>query len=178
MQEIEIKFRLHNKEKLISLLESLHVYCCEPIHQKDIIFVPNLDDTSNGDGKVFIRIRQRDNRAIITMKKQSKTIIQNKEIEFEIGDVIQAQDFLETIGWKEWVTVEKVRMEAKYQEFNICIDEVKHLGSFVEIEILSDVENQTAYYEKKILSIAQKLGIPIENRVNDYYDSMIAKLNE
>ncbi len=104
--------------------------------------------------------------------------MQSKEIEFGISDIDKAYDFLETIGFKEWVTVEKKRIETAYKEFNICIDHVKRLGDFIEIEILSEEENQTEFYEKKILSIAKELGIPIENRINNYYDSMIAGLNK
>ncbi len=178
MQEIEIKFRIDNREQLLSKLESLHSHFSEPVKQKDIIFVPDLNDTANGEGKIFIRIRRQNEKKIITLKKQSKVIMQNKEIEFGISDIDKAYDFLETIGFKEWVTVEKTRIETTYQEFNLCIDQVKRLGDFVEIEILSEEENQTEFYEKKILEIAKELGIPIKNRVDNYYDSMIAELNE
>lgn len=178
MQEIEIKFRIDNREQLISKLESHNSHFSDPIHQKDIIFVPDLNDTANGEGKIFVRIRKQNEKKIITLKKQSKVIMQSKEIEFGISDIDKAYDFLETIGFKEWVTVEKKRIETAYKEFNICIDHVKRLGDFIEIEILSEEENQTEFYEKKILSIAKELGIPIENRINNYYDSMIAGLNK
>jgi len=178
MQEIEIKFQIENYDKLLSKLESLGSHFSEPMVQKDIIFVPDLNDTTNGEGKIFIRIRKQNEKQILTLKKQSKVIMQNKEIEFGISDMDKAYDFLETIGFKEWVTVEKTRTETTYQEFNLCIDQVKRLGNFIEIEILSEEENQTEFYEKKILEVAKELGISKENRVNNYYDSMIAELNE
>ncbi len=178
MQEIEIKFQINNTEKLLKKLKSLQCKFSEPINQKDIIFVPNLNDTENGEGKIFIRLRKQNEKKIITLKKQSKVIMQNKEIEFEIGDMDKAKDLLETVGFKEWVTVEKMRIETTYQGFNICIDQVKRLGDFIEIEILSEEENQTELYEKQILSMAEELDIPLQNRINNYYDSMIAELNE
>lgn len=85
--------------------------------------------------------------------------MQNKEIEFGISDIDKAYDFLDTIGFKEWVTVEKTRIETTYQQFNLCIDQVKRLGDFVEIEILSEEENQTKFYEQKILEVTKELGI-------------------
>jgi len=178
MQEIEIKFRIENREKLLSKLKSLHLQLSEPVYQKDIIFVPDLNDTKNGEGKIFVRIRKQNEKQMITLKKQSKVIMQNKEIEFGISDIDKAYDFLEMLGLKEWVTIEKERIETTYQEFNLCMDQVTRLGDFIEIEILSEEENQTELYEKKILSVAKELDIPIENRVNNYYDSMIAELNE
>lgn len=178
MQEIEIKFRVDDREKLLSKLESLHSHFSEPMNQKDIIFAPDLNDTENGEGKIFVRIREQNEKKIITLKKQSKVIMQNKEIEFGISDIDKAYDFLETIGFREWVTVEKSRIATTYQEFNLCIDQVKRLGDFIEIEILSEEENKTELYEQRILEVARELGIPKENRIDNYYDSMIAELNE
>ena len=65
----------------------------------------------------------------------------------------------------------------KYKDFNICIDEVKRLGDFIEIEILTDEGNEIEKYERKILEIARELEINEKDRVRNFYDSMIAELN-
>ena len=65
----------------------------------------------------------------------------------------------------------------KYKQFNICIDEVKRLGQFIEIEIVTHEQDKTDYYEKEIIKISQELGINTDNRINSFYDNMIHELN-
>lgn len=176
MNEVEIKFRIDNIEQLKENLKYNKCIFSEQLKQKDIIFLPNINDTDSGEGKIFVRIREVNGIVEINLKKQSNIGFMSKEIEFEVNDFFKAQDFLETLGLTEWVTVEKKRVTTKYNGFNICIDEVKKLGSFVEIEIITEEDN-ILQYEEKIINVATKLGIDTNNRINDYYDSMIDKLN-
>ena len=103
-------------------------------------------------------------------------MLDNKEIEFEGSDFEGAKDLLEVLGFSVWVTVEKERIETKYQDFNICLDRVKYLGDFIEIEIITKEENKSEFYEKKILEVAEKLGIKPEQRINKLYDIMMSEL--
>lgn len=177
MQEIEIKFKVDDLEKIKSNLLNLNCIFSKEKNQKDSVFVPDLNDTSNREGKMFIRVRSVNGKVEMNLKKQSDKIMQSKEIEFEASDFDRAYDFLKTLGLKEWVTVEKKRITTKYNKYNICIDEVKRLGSFVEIEIVTDEENKTEEFEKEILDIAMTIGIDINNRVNNFYDTMIHELD-
>ena len=178
MQEIELKFQVDNLEKIKQHLLNLDCEFSKDIIQKDVIYVPDINDTSNAEGKIFIRIRSVNDKSELTLKQQSKKIMQSKEIEFEVSDFNSASDFLETIGLTKWVTVEKKRITTKYKDFNICIDDVKRLGQFIEIEVLTNEEHQTDYYETKIIELAKELGININKRVNNFYDTMISELDK
>lgn len=178
MQEIEIKFKVSNLNNIKNKLLSKGCIFSEELNQKDTVFVPNINDTSNGKDKIFIRIRSVNKKVELNLKKQSSKLMQSKEIEFETSDFNKVYDFLDTIGFDEWVTVEKKRVTTKYKDYNICIDDVKRLGSFIEIEVLTKEENKTKHYEQEILNIAKELGIDIENRINNFYDTMINELNE
>jgi adenylate cyclase class 2 len=178
MQEIEIKFKVDNLEVAKDKLKQQGCIFSEKLYQKDTVFVPSLRDTSNGEGKMFARVRTVNGRSELNLKKQSSKLMQSKEIEFEVSNYDSAYDFLETIGLHKWVTVEKKRITTKYKEFNICLDEVKRLGNFIEIEILTNEEDKTEYYEKIILECAEYLGIDINNRINSFYDAMMNKLEK
>lgn len=178
MQEIEIKFQVNNLDVIKENLLRLGCEFSEELNQKDTVFVPDINDTSNQEGKQFIRIRNVNEKTELNLKQQSKKIMQSKEIEFEVSDFDAAYDFLDTLGLDEWVTVEKKRITTKYKEFNICIDEVKRLGEFIEIEIVTPEEDQTDYYEEEIVKVAKELGINPDQRINNFYDTMISELNE
>lgn len=176
MQEIEIKFKVEDIDGLKEKLASYGSKLSEELHQKDTVFVNNLEDTTSSEGKMFVRIRSVNGKNELNLKKQSKDIINSKEIEFEVSDYNGAYDFLDTLGLKEWVIVEKIRVTGKYEEFNVCIDTVKHLGSFIEIEFVTEDDKNINGYEEKILEVAKKLGIDIKNRVNSHYDTMLNEL--
>ena len=178
MQEIELKFQVDEIKAVKSRLKKLGCHFSEVLEQKDTVFVQNINDTSSEKGKVFIRIRTVNGKSELNLKKQSSKLMQSKEIEFKVSSFESTYDFLDTLGLSEWVTVEKQRITTEYKNCNICIDEVKRLGSFIEIEIVTEEEEKTEYYEKEILKVAKEIGIDIKNRVNSFYDTMINKLDE
>lgn len=178
MQEIEIKFRVEDVERVKDILLAEGCVFSEELNQKDTIFVPDLNHTENGEGKVFVRIRKVNDKILLTLKKQTARIMESKEIEFEVSSFEKAYDFLETLGLVKWVTVEKKRVETIYKNYNICIDSVNRLGNFVEIEIVTEDKEHTEVYEQEILDLASTLLIDMNNRINSFYDTMIHELNE
>lgn len=177
MQEIEIKFRVKNLADLKRKLENKGCQLSKELHQKDTVFVSDLSDTVSSEGKIFTRIRSVNGINELNLKRQSKELMSSKEIEFEVSDYDKAYDFLSTLGLKKWVTVEKTRVTGTYGVFNICIDTVKHLGDFIEIEIVTEDENNIAMYEERILEVAKELSIDQNDRVNSHYDTMLNELN-
>ena len=102
--------------------------------------------------------------------------MESEEIEFEVSSYELANQFLKALGYLPWVEVNKKRRYSKYKEYNICIDEVERLGSFIELEILVDKDNKEDY-ELALLEVAKKLGINPDKRINSHYDTMISELN-
>lgn len=146
-------------------------------HQIDPIF---LDKTAKHfiitQGMIVLRIRTDNNENFITLKQRKEKAMESKEIEFKVSDKNTCKDFIETLGYKEMVTVDKKRIETKYKEFNICIDEVKELGSFIEIEVLTEKEVKASIYEKEMMNLCKELKIDTTARVNSHYDTMIYEL--
>ena len=177
MREIELKFKVDNLSKIVNYLKSIHCSISEQIIQSDSIFVENLDNTKSSEGSIWLRIRKTNDKVELNYKKQSAQKMESEEIEFEVSSFEKANAFLEALGFKKWVQVNKKRRYTKYKDCNICLDQVERLGDFVELEFLVD-SNDNINYEEKLLSIAKELNIDINNRIDSHYDTMISKLKD
>lgn len=177
MREIELKFKVENPKNVISFLERNNCHLSDINSQNDTIYVQNLDNVESTEGSVWLRVRKSNDRVELNYKKQSAKLSESEEIEFEVSSYEKANLFLEALGFKKWVEVNKKRQYTKYQDYNICLDEVEHLGTFVEIEVLVSEQNETDY-EEKILEVAKIMGINPDNRINSHYDTMISKLKK
>lgn len=176
MREIELKFKVDNLDVLINKLKEEQCEISAVKMQNDTIYVQNLDDTESKEGSVWLRVRKENDKIELNYKKQSKKKMESEEIEFEVSSYELANQFLKALGYLPWVEVNKKRRYSKFKEYNICIDEVERLGSFIELEILVDNDNKDDY-EVALLEVAKKLGINPDNRINSHYDTMISELN-
>ena len=176
MREIELKFKVDNLEELINKLKEEQCEISSIKLQNDTIYVQNLDDTESKEDSVWLRVRKENDKIELNYKKQSKKKMESEEIEFEVSSYELANQFLKALGYLPWVEVNKKRRYSNYKEYNICIDEVEKLGSFVELEILVDKDNKEDY-ELALLEVAKKLGINPDKRINSHYDTMISELN-
>lgn len=138
MREIELKFKIKDKDKLLNRLDNLDCKMGELIEQKDIIYVNDLNNIESVEGSVWLRLRKEQDNIELNYKKQSSRKQESKEIEFGVDSYEKARQFLEELGYKKWVEVNKKRRYFKYLNYNLCIDEVERLGFFIEIELLVD----------------------------------------
>ena len=176
MREIELKFKVDNLDVLINKLKEEQCEISAVKMQNDTIYVQDLNDTKSKEGSVWLRVRKENDKIELNYKKQSKKKMESEEIEFEVSSYELANQFLKALGYLPWVEVNKKRRYSKYKEYNICIDEVERLGSFIELEILVDKDNKEDY-ELALLEVAKKLGINPDKRINSHYDTMISELN-
>ncbi len=176
MREIEMKFKVYNPEEMYSLLKKKGCLLNASV-QKDTIYVQNLNDTESKEGAIFLRVRKTDEKIELTYKRKSSKANEAREIEFGVDSYELANEFLKALGFKEWVQVNKKRTHTKYGDFNLCLDEVERLGTFLEIEILVEKDDDVDY-EKRILEVAEELKIDSKAKIDSHYDTMIAELND
>ncbi len=99
------------------------------------------------------------------------------ERETTISDPNQMRDALLFMGYKEAVRVKKVRIKTNFKGYEICFDSVEELGSFIEIEKITDEDPETV--RKSMLDFLEGFGIDVAERVYDGYDTlMYLKLNK
>ncbi len=182
MKEIEIKLRVDNFESLKGEFKKRGIKLSKPISQKDVTFV-----NYEGDYMLFpkdanyLRIREMswdEDGAIktsseFTLKRSlnNKDELMNIEKEIDITDTATMRDIIVYLGYHEAVTVHKVRQKAKYMEYEFCLDVVEGLGTFIEIEKMTDGDQYEA--EKELLGVARDFGLDTEKRVMNGYDTLM-----
>ena len=177
MREIELKFKVDSMNPILSILEENHCVLSDVLDQHDVIYVPDLNHVESVDGSIWLRIRKENDRIELNYKKQGPVKMSSKEIEFGIDSFEKAKELLEEFGYQKWVEVHKKRRTTKYKNYNICLDEVEKLGSFVEIEVLvPDDDNKD--YADELFQVAWEFGIPEDDRVNSHYDTMMWELEK
>ena len=177
MREIELKFKVEDINGLLDKLGDMNCEISEVLSQNDTIYVSDLNHVESVEGSIWLRVRKENEKVELNLKKQSARIQESKEIEFEVSSYEKANQLLETLGYQKWVVVNKKRRYSKYLNYNLCIDEVERLGSFLEIELLVDEEDKKDYISD-LLEIAKTFELTEDNIVNSHYDTMISQLEE
>lgn len=171
-REIEVKAKVDDFTKIRDELEKLGCVFSDPIIQEDTIFV-NFDGdfTKFMPDTNFLRIRKMKDKILFTLKQSENNELDCIEKEVEISDAEQFREALELMGYHEAVQVHKTRTKTKYQDMEICLDEVKDLGSFIEVEKITEGDGEAV--QNELFSFLETLGISKESRVVNGYDTLI-----
>jgi len=174
LREIEVKAKVKNSDFIINKLKELGCELSEPIIQKDKIFMEKNEDFMNvrPERNVF-RIREQNGIFILTLKKAQSNELDCIERETIVENVKQTEDILNYLGYKVFVNVNKTRRKSKYNEYEICLDEVEGLGTFIEVEKMS--KESALKVQEELLQFLLQLGVSKEDQINNGYDTMIFK---
>lgn len=172
MKEIEVKAYLKNKAHVLEKLTDLGCMLSEPVRQIDTVYtrIPAKTVEEYLKNDHFVRIREKsDGRFVFTVKKPlSRDVLTKAEHETEIKNAKELEQALFLMGYQIANKVIKVRHTAHIKDFEICIDEVEGMGSFIEVEKMSDDD---ADIVRKDLSVfLSSLGIPLHDEVKKGYD--------
>ena len=185
MIEVESKFKISGDMTQSDLLAILKDQFIAPISSKrqiDTVFLlPEQVDAPIVPGSKIMRVRDVLNpetgelqQSLMTLKVEGQTKLASDEYEFAVDDGNVARQMLAALDWQEVVTVDKVRLESKTEDYTVCIDEVVGLGLFIELEVLTedsvDVKNiqQQMYNFLKNLNIDGELWkIPYDTNIRN-----------
>ena len=190
MIEVESKFKVSSnitRDELLAILKSQFITSISSKRQIDAVFLlPEQVDAPIVPGSKIMRVRDVLNpetgelrRSLMTLKVEEQTKLASDEYEFAVDDGNAARQMLTALGWQEIVTVDKIRLESKTEDYTICIDEVAGLGLFIELEVLTedsaDVKNiqQQMYNFLKSLNIDGKLWkIPYDTSIRNLQNNV------
>jgi adenylate cyclase class 2 len=175
MNEIEVKAKVHDQENLIQQLDDLGCVFSEPFHQIDTIYIPFGESIPVPNGVNVLRIREQNGKFILTLKQPLTNQLDNIEKELEISDSNAMHEIILLLGFEVSSTVEKTRRTSKYKDFEICIDEVTGLGSYIEVEKFGlDAE----VIQKELFEFLETLGIQKEDQEFMGYDILLKQEHE
>lgn len=170
MIEIEAKFKLASditRDNLITILKSQFIVPISSKRQIDTVFLlPEQVDAPIVPGSKIMRVRDVLNletselqRSLMTLKVEGQTRLVSDEYEFAVDDGNAARQMLTALGWQEIVTVDKVRLESKTEDYTICIDEVAGLGLFIELEVLTEDSADVKNIQQQMCNFLKNLDI-------------------
>ena len=170
MIEIESKFKLASditRDNLIAILKSQFITSISSKRQIDTVFLlPEQVDAPIVPGSKIMRVRDVLNpetgelqQSLMTLKVEGQTKLVSDEYEFVVDDGNAARQMLAALGWQEVVTVDKVRLESKTEDYTICIDEVAKLGLFIELEVLTEDSADVKNIQQQMCNFLKNLDI-------------------
>lgn len=166
MLEVEQKFAVTDKEILIDQLDHLGATRGVCLEQSDHYFTHPVRNFAETDEAIRIRCNGSDNRITYKGPKRNTVSKVRKEIElaFESGKYAtdQMTEILEILGFQLLKTVKKLRTPFNYlhnqRSFEIAVDEVEGLGTFVELELMA-TEAELPNAETAVIQLAESLGL-------------------
>ena len=170
MIEVESKFKVSSnitRDELLAILKSQFITSISSKRQIDTVFLlPEQVDAPIVPGSKIMRVRDVLNpetgelrRSLMTLKVEEQTKLASDEYEFAVDDGNAARQMLTALGWQEIVTVDKVRLESKTEDYTICIDEVAGLGLFIELEILTEDDANVKNIQQQMCNFLKNLNI-------------------
>jgi adenylate cyclase class 2 len=178
MKEVEVKVKIDSSDEVIKKLKALGCQMSEVKTQTDMIFVPeNITVLPTGPGVPVLRIREQEGKFILTMKISLTNGLDKRESETEILDPKAMEEIILSVGFKKMVTFSKQRRKTRYQNWEICVDEVPGLGSFMESEELTE-DGDSSVIQEKMFEFLKTLGATEANRQSYGYDVIMWKQSQ
>lgn len=175
MREIEVKAKLKNKEDFLQAAAAAGITFGEVVTQEDTTYETSLP-YADPNWNIF-RLRKQSGKVILTMKyKASDRSRDNYEHETIVENEAEVIKMLERLGYVHGVIIQKQRRIATYQGLEFCMDEIKDLGSFVEVEKLVDGEVDIDAVQRELWTMLEKLGVNETDRTHKGYDTMMHEL--
>ena len=172
-REIEVKYRVVDLAALEAALARHRLVLSLPVQQDDQAYAQ--DGWHYGLSKLgvpFARLRTQQGRHLFTLKRPIDNEQACLEFETEVADRDQMHDAILNMGFYPTVRIVKARRTARLGDLALCLDEVEHLGAFLEIERVIPPGESGATVQAELDTFARSLGVPLE-RTTDTYDSLI-----
>lgn len=136
--EIEVKAYCDDLNHVEEILKEKGAQFIEEVTEIDTYYSHPVRDFAETDEA--LRIRLCGEKSYITYKGPkidalSKT---REEIEIEVTDADAAKQLLVILGFHPVAEVKKVRRLYRLSPFDICLDDVENVGTFVEVETLGE----------------------------------------
>ena len=160
--EIEIQVRVENDEPLIKLLEEEGNPVLDD-HQTDEYYTPcHRDFFATKPIDEWLRIRESGKHSI-TYKNwhhgaDGKTTHAD-EYETVVSDAEQVRKIFKVLDLKPVITVYKYRRSWNYMDYEVSVDEIKGLGSFVELEYKGRGNVDPKKVNDEMIAFLKKVGV-------------------
>lgn len=143
MYEFEKKFRITgvSYEMVHKVLSGISETNPLQKTQSDEIFSLTVSSVSWEKDSQFFRIRQVEDTSVLTLKTIGKDTNSFQEFETLISDPYAVRSMLQSVGYHSLVHLQKNRTIYRIDSYHICLDDLKDIGLFMEIEIVQSTRS-------------------------------------
>ena len=173
MMEYEVKIRVADLRPIRDRLASLGIRPVSRQTERDLYFNSPFHDFGRTDEA--LRIRSTDGETTLTYKGPKKGLGKVKAREELIATVAPGEameGILARLGFAPAAVVEKSRETYPVEGTSVALDEVKGLGSFVEIEAPAGMEAADAV--ALIGRVRELVGVEGEETIRSYLELILA----
>jgi adenylate cyclase class 2 len=172
-REVEVKYRVLDVERLETALHEHGLFLSRPFTQDDQAYAEGgWDYGMSKIGVAFARLRTQNSRHLFTVKKPVDNEMSCLEYECEVSDRDQMHHAILAMGFTPTVRIVKQRRVAHDGPISLCLDDVQHIGVFVEFERLLDPGQPTTHVQAQLDQLARSFNIPLEPTTQTY-DSLV-----
>jgi adenylate cyclase, class 2 len=173
MLEIELKVRVDALEPVRERLQQFNAESFGRVHEHDIYYnAPHRNFASTDEA---LRVRYAGGKAVVTYKGAKLKNLGLKARE-ELNTTVESGEVFEQIltrlGFTKTAEVNKWRENYRLENASFALDLVEGLGTFVEIEIMT--ENNGAEATAQIQKFAKEMGIIGEPILASYLELILA----
>jgi adenylate cyclase class 2 len=172
-REIEVKYRVANLAALEVALQARGLVFSPPVYQDDQAYAQ--DGWHYGMSKLgvaFARLRTQGGRHLFTLKRPTDNEQACLEFETGVADRDQMHEAIQHMGFYPTVRIVKTRRTARLAELSLCLDEVEHVGTFLEVEKVIPLGQSGEAIQAELHAFACVLGVELE-RTTETYDSLV-----
>ncbi|MCK9299575.1 class IV adenylate cyclase [Methanoculleus sp. YWC-01] len=174
MLEVEAKFAVKDQEAVRAGLNRKGVRMGRRQQERDVYY--NAPHRDFGETDEALRVRYDDAGFTVTYKGP-KVRVGNAKAREEFNLTVASGETLEVIlsrlGFRRAATVSKVREFYEIGDVTVTLDDVEGLGTFVEIEILTEDDKEDA--ADRITAIAKELGVDGPPIYTSYLEMLLSK---
>jgi adenylate cyclase class 2 len=169
--EVEAKIPVLALAPVRERLQDLHAMLVTIVEERDLYYNHPARDFGSTDEA--LRLRYAGGEATLTYKGQKiadYSLKAREEIIVTIAPGERMEVLLSRLGFRYVRSVEKYREIYRFEHTTVSLDEVRGLGSFVEIEVLGGTDP-----EETIRHVQRALGIEGEHIPQSYLELLLAK---
>lgn len=176
--EVELKFPVKDLGDIKERLRKIKALFVGREVQEDIYFNGMDRDFKETDEALRVRKVEDEELAEFTYKgpkldTESKT---REEVITMVSHPENMKLILLKLGFNQHITVRKIRENWKHEGYNIALDDVDRLGSFVELEMLDVEEEYIPAKVNELKAFAIQIGIDPETQIRaGYLDLLVEK---
>ena len=172
MREIEIKAKVKNHDAIEAALKSAGIVLGPALKQHDVVY-NEPGKTTPGNGHNFLRIRTENDTISTFTLKQTVKGLDKIEHETDVSDPVELERMIELMHFEQFSDPTKPRRKAKFADYEICLDEIDGLGTYIEIEKLCPDDADGEAVHEELWSVLESFGVNRDDEVTSGYDILM-----